>query len=135
MSTDDIVALPSSAFLTEADVIAEVIADYGIRAGSGAAWIGLGWFADSDAAQLAVLGHDLYNGACGIATFLAAHARIARNPDSADLALAAIAHLHAALRGHRGSRMGRVAGIGGATGLGSIIYGLTCISRFLTMTG
>jgi lantibiotic modifying enzyme len=27
--------------------------------------------------------------------------------------------------------MGRVAGIGGATGVGSIIYGLTCISRFL----
>jgi type 2 lantibiotic biosynthesis protein LanM len=131
MSIDDVVALPSSAFLAEADVIAEEIAGYGIRAGSGAAWIGVGWFADSDAAQLAVLGHDLYNGACGIATFLAAHARIARNPDSADLALAAIAYLRAALRGHRGSRMGRVAGIGGATGVGSIIYGLTCISRFL----
>ena len=131
MSADDVVALPNSAFLAEADVIAERIADYGIRAGSGAAWIGLGWFADSDAAQLAVLGHDLYNGACGIATFLAAHARLARNPESADLALAAITHLRAAIRGHRGSRMGRVLGIGGATGLGSIIYGLSCISRFL----
>jgi type 2 lantibiotic biosynthesis protein LanM len=131
LSTDDVVAQPSSAFLTEADVIAEEIADYAIRSGPGAAWIGLGWLADSDAAQLAVLGHDLYNGACGIATFLAAHARIARNPDSADLALAAIARVRAAVRGHRGSRMGRVVGIGGATGLGSIIYGLTCISRFL----
>ena len=131
MSTEDVVALPSSAFLREAGRIAEEIADYAIRAGPGAAWIGVGWFADSDVAQLAVLGHDLYNGACGIATFLAAHARIARNPDSADLALAAIAHVRSALKGYRGSRMGRLAGIGGATGLGSIIYGFTCISRFL----
>ena len=73
MSTEDVVALPSSAFLGEAELIAEEIADHAIRAGPGAAWIGVGWFADSDAAQLAVLGHDLYNGACGIATFLAAH--------------------------------------------------------------
>ncbi len=131
MSTDHVVALPKSAFLREADAIAEKVADYAIRAGAGAAWIGLGWFADSDAAQLAVLGHDLYNGACGIATFLAAHARIAQNPNSADLALAAIAHLRAELRGRRASRIGRVMGIGGATGLGSIIYGLTGISRLL----
>ena len=130
-SADEVAALPNSAFLTEADAIAQQIADHAIRAGSGAAWIGLGWFADSDASQLAVLGHDFYNGACGIATFFAAHSRITQNPDSADLALAAIAHLRAELRGRRASRMGRVMGIGGATGLGSIIYGLSCISRLL----
>ncbi|HJT90516.1 MAG TPA: type 2 lanthipeptide synthetase LanM family protein [Mycobacterium sp.] len=131
VSPDDVVVLPNSAFLAEADVIAQKIADYAIRGGSGAAWIGLGWFPDAEAFQLAVLGDDLYNGACGIATFLAAHARISHNPDSADLALAAVAHLRAALRSRRASRMARVTGIGGATGLGSMLYGLTCVARLL----
>ena len=130
-SADEVAALPDSVVIREADAIAQQIADHAIRAGSGAAWIGLGWFADSDASQLAVLGHDFYNGACGIATFFAAHSRITQNPDSADLALAAIAYLRAELRGRRASRMGRVMGIGGATGLGSVIYGLSCISRLL----
>ena len=130
-SADQVAALPNSVLIREADAIAQQIADHAIRAGSGAAWIGLGWFADSDASQLAVLGHDFYNGACGIATFFAAHSRITQSPDSADLALAAIAHLRAEIRGRRASRMGRVMGIGGATGLGSIIYGLSCISRLL----
>ncbi len=135
MSTDQVVPLPKSAFLKEADAIAEQIADHAIRGGSGSAWIGLGWFADSDVSQLAVLGHDFYNGACGIATFLAAHARITGSPGSADLASAAIARLRAELRGRRGPHLGRVMGIGGATGLGSIVYGLTCISRLLDDDG
>ncbi|HKP40676.1 type 2 lanthipeptide synthetase LanM family protein [Mycobacterium sp.] len=129
--SDDVVALPSSAFLGEADTIAGQIAGYAIRAGSGAAWIGLGWFADSNATQLSVLGHDFYNGVCGVATFFAAHARITQSQDSADLALAAIAHMRAELRSRRASRIARVMGIGGATGLGSLVYGLTCISRLL----
>ena len=116
-------------------MIAEQLAEYSIREGSGAAWVGLGWFADSDVSQLAVLGHDFYNGTCGIATFLAAHARITRNQGSADLASAAIAHLRNELRGRRGPHLGRVMGIGGATGLGSILYGLTCISRLLDDDG
>jgi type 2 lantibiotic biosynthesis protein LanM len=135
LSPDQGVVLPKSAFLKEADAIAEQIADYAIRGGSGAAWVGLGWFADSDVSQLAVLGHDFYNGACGIATFLAAHARITGSTGSAELALAAIERLRAELRGGRGPHLGRVMGIGGATGLGSIVYGLTCISRLLDDDG
>jgi type 2 lantibiotic biosynthesis protein LanM len=131
MSTDHVVVLSKSAFLHEANLIADQVADYAIRGGLGAAWIGLGWFVDSDVSQLAVLGHDFYNGACGIATFLAAHACTTRSPQSAELALAAIAHLRTELRSRRGPHLGRVMGIGGATGLGSIVYGLTCISRLL----
>jgi type 2 lantibiotic biosynthesis protein LanM len=131
MSPGDVVELSSSVFLAEANTIAAQITDYAVREGSSAAWLGLGWFPDSNVTQLTVLGHDFYNGACGIATFLAAHARVAQSQDSADLALAAIAHVRAELRSRRAPRMGRVMGIGGATGLGSIIYGLTCISRLL----
>ena len=128
MPVDSCAALPTAAFVAEADAIAAQLADFSIRRGTGAAWIGLGWFADSDVSQLAVLGHDLYNGACGIATFLAAHAKITRNDESADLALAVIAHLRAEASSRRAARLGRVLGIGGATGLGSLIYSLTTLA-------
>ena len=125
------VVLPKATFVAEADAIAAQLADHAIRRGPGAAWIGLGWFADSDVSQLGVLGHDLYNGACGIATFLAAHANITQNDESAALASAAVAHLRGEARSRRAPRLGRLMGIGGATGLGSLIYGLTTLSRLL----
>jgi type 2 lantibiotic biosynthesis protein LanM len=128
---DPAIAHRPATFLVEADRIVEEISRYAIRRGSSAAWIGLNWFTDSDVAQLAVIGHDLYNGTCGIATFLAAHAKTALQPASADLALAAVAHLRAELKSRRASRLARLLGIGGATGLGSIIYALTTISLLL----
>jgi type 2 lantibiotic biosynthesis protein LanM len=128
-------ALSTMAFLAEADTIAQEVSAAAIRKGPGAAWIGLGWFPDSDVSQLAVVGHDLYNGVCGIAMFLAAHATIAKSADSADLALAAVAALRSELRGSRAARLGRVLGIGGATGLGSIAYGLQSISTLLNDDG
>jgi type 2 lantibiotic biosynthesis protein LanM len=125
------VVLPNSVFRAEADAIATQLAAYGIRRGPGAAWIGLGWFPDSDASQLSVLGHDLYNGTCGIAMFFAAHAKAAGHRDSADWALAAVARLRADVHSSRAARMCRVLGLGGGTGLGSIIYALAGISDLL----
>ncbi len=125
------VVLTKAAFVAEADAIAAQLADSSIRRGTGAAWIGLGWFADSDVSQLTVLGHDLYNGACGIAMFLAAHAKITQSDESADLASAAIAPLRGEVSCRRAVRLGRVLGIGGATGLGSLIYSLAALSRLL----
>ena len=86
--------------------------------GSGAAWIGLGWLGDSEVSQLAVLGPDLYNGACGIALFLAAHAAVKGGRHRRELALAAVSQLrknseepqcgaHGAVAGHwRRHRLG-----------------------------
>jgi len=113
------------------DEIAETISRYAIRRGSGAAWIGLVSLPDSDVSQLAVLGRDLYSGSCGIATFLAAHAMTTRNPSSTELALAAVSHLRAELRGRGAARLSRLIGVGGATGLGSIVYALTVMSKLM----
>lgn len=118
-------------FVAEADRIAREIACNAVRRGSSAAWIGLGWFADSDVSQLAVLGNDLYNGTSGIAIFFAAHAKIMGQPKSGELALAAISQLRAQLASRRAPHIARLLGIGGATGLSSVVYALSVMSGLL----
>ena len=101
------------------------------RRGPSAAWIGLDWLGDSEVSQLVVLGPDLYNGACGIALFLAAHAAVTDAMSSRDLALAALAPLRAALVGRNPARTARSLGLGGALGMGSIVYAFAVISALL----
>ena len=128
----DVPTAPSPAlFRAEADKIAEEIARYAIRRGPGAAWIGLDWLGDSEVFQLVCLGPDLYNGASGIAGFLAAHAAVTGHTPSRELALAAVAHLRKSLRGRNAARIARSLGLGGATGLGSVVYALTVMSKCL----
>ena len=97
---------------------------YAIRRGPSAAWIGLDWLGDSEVFQLVSLGPDLYNGVSGIAVFLAAHAAVTGRKSSGELALAGMSHLRKELKGRNAARMARSLGIGGATGLGSIVYAL-----------
>ena len=118
-------------FLAEADRIAKELTCHAIRRGSGAAWIGLDWLGDSEVSQLACLGADLYNGGCGIALFLAAHAAVTGHESSRELALAAVAYLRQQLKRRSRSRLARGLGIGGATGLGSVIYGFAVMARCL----
>jgi type 2 lantibiotic biosynthesis protein LanM len=131
-ATGTVVAATPDIFLAEADTIAEEIARHAIRRGSSAAWIGHGWLPDSDVCQPAVLGPDLYNGACGIALFLSAHAMATQQPSSTELALAAVSHLRADLRSNNAAHLARLLGLGGATGLGSVSYALAVMSRLLT---
>lgn len=111
--------------------MAEEVARHAVRRGSGAAWIGLSWLGDSEVAQLTVLGPDLYDGACGIALFLAAHAMARQRSSSAELAIAALAQLRRDLRSRGAARFARSLGIGGATGVGSIVYTLAVMSKLL----
>jgi type 2 lantibiotic biosynthesis protein LanM len=115
----------------EADALAQTLAERAIRRGPGAAWIGLDWLGDSEVSQLVVLGPDLYNGACGIAVYLAAHAAVTDSASSHELALAAIARLRRSLRGRNPSRTARSLGVGGGLGLGSIVYGLAVVAALL----
>ena len=131
VSVGEAVAPTRDVFVAEADAIAEELSRRAIRRGSGAAWIGLGWLTDSDVAQLAVLGHELYNGTSGVGLFFAAHAMTTQCGSSAELALAAVSHLRAELRSRNASHTARLLGLGGATGMGSIIYALTAMSRLL----
>jgi class II lanthipeptide synthase len=126
---------PMEIFIAEADKIAEELSRHAIRRGPGAAWIGLDWLGDLEVSQLICLGPELYNGVSGIAVFLAAHAAVTASRSSGELALSAIAHLCKELRGRNAARMARSIGIGGATGLGSIVYALTVMSKCLHNDG
>ena len=101
------------------------------RAGRRAAWIGLDWLGDAGQYQLVCLGPDLYNGNAGIALFFAAHAAATGSKRSGELALAAVARLRKNIKSRTAARMARALGIGGATGLGSIVYALTAMSKIL----
>ena len=118
-------------FIAEADRIAEELSSHAIRRGAGAAWIGLDWLGDSEVFQLACLGPELYNGASGIALFLAAHAAVTGAKSSGALALASLTHLRKELKSRNAARMARALGIGGAAGLGSIVYALSVMAKFL----
>lgn len=125
-------AAPSRAlFCAAADRVADELAAHAIRRGSSAAWIGLDWLGDADVFQLSCLGPELYNGASGIALFLAAHRAVTGAASSGELALASLAHLRKELRSRNAARMARSLGIGGAAGLGSIVYALTVMAKFL----
>lgn len=118
-------------FRAEADRIAAELLRYAIRRGPGAAWIGLDWLGDAEVFQLVCLGPDLYNGAAGIAVFLAAHAAATGHQPSGELARAALSHLRKSLKSRNAARLARSLGIGGATGLGSIVYALAVMAKCL----
>jgi type 2 lantibiotic biosynthesis protein LanM len=125
------VAPSKEIFAAQADKIADELSRDAIRRGPSAAWIGLDWLGDSEVFQLVCLGPDLYNGVSGIAVFLAAHAAVTGSTSSRELALAAIAHLRKDLKGRNAARLARSLGVGGATGLGSIVYALSVMSKNL----
>jgi class II lanthipeptide synthase len=128
----DTAAVPTrDVFVAEAGRIAAELSDRAIRRGPGAAWIGLDWLGDADVFQLTCLGPDLYNGASGIALFLAAHASVTGSKPSGELALAAIADIRKNLKSRNAARIARSLGAGGATGLGSIVYAFAAISKCL----
>lgn len=114
-----------------ANRVVERLAARAIREGDGAAWIGLDPLADGGGWQLAVLGNDLYGGAPGVALFLAAHAHVAGVTSSRELALAGLASVRHIINSNRAAHLARVLGIGGASGLGSLIYAFTSIARLL----
>jgi class II lanthipeptide synthase len=133
---DALLAEPAAApnrelFIAEADRIAAELSAHAIRRDASAAWIGLDWLGDAEVFQLTCLGSDLYNGASGIALFLAAHAAVTGGKSSAELARAGLAHLRKELKSRNAARMARGLGIGGAAGLGSIVYALTVMAKLL----
>jgi type 2 lantibiotic biosynthesis protein LanM len=118
-------------FVAEADRIADELARLAVRRGSSAAWIGLDWLGDSEVWQLVALGPDLYNGTAGIALFLAAHAAATGRESSVELGRAALLHLRTKLKSRTSARAARSLGVGGATGLGSVVYAMTVMSTIL----
>lgn len=124
---------PDEVFLLKkcAQDSAQRIADAALKKGASVAWVGIDWLGDSEVAQLVSLGPDLYTGTSGIAFFLAARYKVCGSVDSKALAYKALASTRHQLKQNTAARWARSLGIGGASGLGSIIYALTTISQFL----
>jgi len=123
--------LDPSKLLDNASEIREYLSNFAIRRGASAAWIGLGVLGDSSLSQLAPLGVDLYNGSLGISLFMGAFAHLTGDPLAAELSLAGVAALRFNLKSAGAARFARGLGLGGGSGLGSIVYGLTALGCLL----
>ncbi len=119
------------AFVAAALALAEAIRSDALRACDGSAsWIAPQLLVRANRYQLQPLGFDLYSGSTGVALFLAAAERIAPGSGSGEVALAALEPLQNAL-GRRPDHFAATMGLGGAGGLGSVVYGLVKISSLL----
>jgi type 2 lantibiotic biosynthesis protein LanM len=100
----------------------------------GASWVGLGLVHEAERFQLQPLGDSLYDGRGGVALFLAALHAVTGEMRHRDLALRALEPLRRRLREpdpESRRRDARLTGIGGAGGLGSLVYALAATGRLL----
>ncbi|WP_219892029.1 type 2 lanthipeptide synthetase LanM family protein [Chamaesiphon polymorphus] len=130
--------LATSAQLIDcAQAIAAEIEARAIRGNDGSVtWIGFGFLPQAERFQLQPLSYDLYDGKCGVSLFLAALDFVSGSYQFRDLVLGSLQPLvqilHAA-DAELAPRFAKEIGIGGATGLGSLIYSLVKTSQFLRL--
>lgn len=111
-------------FLAAAGAIAGKLRDRAVLAADGsAAWIGPRHLPAGEIHELAPLGPGLYGGTAGIALFLAAFAQATGDDRARDLALRGVATLRRSA--------GPDQGIGGLTGIPSVVYALVWIGELL----
>jgi type 2 lantibiotic biosynthesis protein LanM len=122
---------PKILFNTCADEMADLIRISSIQSDKSVAWLGMNWLGDFEAAQLMPIGTDLYGGSIGIAIFLAAHYQCSGSKSSYALTYKVVAGIRCLINQKTAARWARNLGVGGASGLGSIIYGLTTLSQLL----
>jgi lantibiotic modifying enzyme len=129
---DEVVCLTPTQIVYQAKTIATKLQKWAIRSPDGSAnWITLGYSTQSQQCQFQPMGYDLYNGCTGVALFLAALEKVV-GAGFHDLTLAALLPLRQLLHDSESNQeFAKKIGIGGATGLGSIIYALVRISQFL----
>lgn len=97
-------------------------------------WIGPMSFPQTDRVEYQVIGANLYDGVCGIAVFLAALHRVTGKRIYRDRARAALVSLKKILGSDdeplKAAWVNRM-GLGGAAGIGSVIYGLAICANLL----
>lgn len=118
-------------YFNEAQAIAKTIKDAAIRKSGSASWLCINWIGETGMSALAPVSFDLYGGSTGIGLYLAAFAKVAKSKEMKKISLEAIASVRDDVSDKNAQRFARVNGIGGASGIGSIIYGLTCIGEFI----
>jgi type 2 lantibiotic biosynthesis protein LanM len=129
----EIAPITQNEIVTQITSIANKIQQEAICGTDGSAtWITLGIVPGTDKFQVQPMDYSLYEGSCGVALFLAALESVTGNSTFRPLALAALQPIRQNCRESAWSQaIAREMGIGGASGLGSIIYALVRISQFL----
>lgn len=121
--------------LLQAQAIADTISGQALQNLDGSvSWLGLEYVPSVKRVQLQLLGESLYNGGCGIALFLAAHDYVTGKSQWRELVLATLQPLRRFLKVASSATQQAWAtqiGIGGATGIGSILYTYAKLSQFL----
>jgi len=129
------VSLKPNQFLIEARRIAAEIQAASVMDGSGNIhWMGLSYVDHSNRFQFQPLGYNLYDGKCGIALFLSALDWVTGERQFRDITINSLQPLRKLLRNSNQTTLQKFSqqvGIGGATGIGSIIYTLVKIAQFL----
>lgn len=126
--------LSSEQLIEEAKAIAAELEARAIPDFNSINWIGLVYLPEAERFQQQVLNDSLYDGRCGVALFLAALSQVSGESRFGNLALRTLQPLRRQIQTldlESQQRMARLTGIGGATGLGSIIYTFVKVSQFL----
>lgn len=133
----DIKPLTSKQLLNSAQIIARSIEEQAIREPDDSFnWISLGFSHDIKRFRLQILPDNLYSGKCGLALFLAALDLVEGKSQFLDLSLGAIQPLRELLQtldrnNDNAQKFSEIIGIGGITGLSSLVYCLVKIGQFL----
>ncbi|MBW4562712.1 MAG: type 2 lantipeptide synthetase LanM family protein [Mojavia pulchra JT2-VF2] len=135
LDLDAIIPLTQTQLVQEAVEIAKELQQRAIQAADRSiTWIGMGYLPDAGRMQLQPLSDGLYDGVCGVALFLAALAKMTADGGFRDLTLSALQDLRKSLQDidpNFQRKFTKQIGIGGATGLGSIVYTLVRVSQFI----
>ena len=117
----------------EASSIAKEILKNGVILNDSASWITLQYNSQTERYQYRPIGYSLYDGSCGISLFFAALFKVSKINDYRDIAFVTLKSLRSSLLELSPKRINEKLGLGGAVGLGSVIYSLTRTSQFLEM--
>ena len=117
--------------INELELILDQMEDLAFQDAMSVSWLGLDWMQNSEVGQLVPLGDDLYNGISGIALFLAAYQHQFHDERSIRLLKKIVNALHEQIHAPSSARWARSLGIGGASGIGSIIYALLNMATLL----
>ena len=126
-------SLTSEQLVQQAIAIAQKLQQRGIYHQEGVSWIGLGLRPNAPGFQLQSMSNNLYDGCCGVSLFFAALAKITQDREWQDLALKTLQPLRQTLQDTNLQVFNRLKreGIGGATGLGSMVYSLVQIGQLI----
>lgn len=125
-------------FITEAKTIASDIERHSLKGKDDSLhWIGLSFYPNAMRFQFQPLTESLYDGRCGIALFFAALYSISGDNTFRELALGTLISIRKVLQAPQSDttkKFAEMIGIGGAIGIGSIIYALVRSADFLRDT-